>query len=242
MRDQIEVLTGLQDVDREIRESNLAKESLLAEIGKWEEGLKAKKLEVERQRAEWADKDQMRSQKEKALQEEGKKAVEKRMRMNRIKNIKELQALQREIDQIKQGNAQLEEELMRLFEEVEAGGTALQEKVDDLARAELEWEEKCQKLRSSARELEESIAAAFAARQQIASRLEPNLLSRYELIFSRRGGTAVVAVSDGICQGCYMNIPPQLLNETIKSENLTSCPSCHRILFYKPTASNEKQA
>lgn len=241
MRDQIEVLTTLQNVDREIRERNLAKEGLLAEIGKREEDLKAKKLEVERLRVEWTEKDHMRSQKEKALQEEGKKTMDKRMRMNRIKNIKELQALQREIDQIKQGNVQLEEELIRLFEEVEAGTASLKEKTEELARVEKEWEEKRQELKSNAHEIEESIATASTARREIAARLEPGLLSRYELIFSRRGGTAVVAVSDGICQGCYMNIPPQLLNETIKSENLTICPSCHRILFYKPTIPNEKQ-
>lgn len=241
MRDQIEVLTTLQDVDREILERNQTKKSLLVEIEKREEDLKTKKLEVERLQSEWTSRDQVRSQKEKTLQEEGKKAMDKRMRMNRIKNIKELQALQREIDLIKQGNGVLEEEIIRLLEEVEAGAASLQEKVEDLSRVEKEWEEKRQELKSHTHKIEESIAAASTVRQQIASSLEPNLLSRYELIFSRRGGTAVVAVSDGICQGCYMNIPPQLLNETIKSESLTMCPSCHRILFYKPSTPDEKQ-
>jgi hypothetical protein len=62
------------------------------------------------------------------------------------------------------------------------------------------------------------------------------LISRYELIFSRRGGTAVVEVSSGICQGCYMNIPPQLWNEIIRNEKVQSCPSCGRIVFCRAAA------
>jgi predicted nucleic acid-binding Zn-ribbon protein len=234
-------LTTLQEVDRDIRERNQTKDGLLTEIGKREADIRTRKLEIEQLRAAWAEKDQMRSQKEKTLQEEGRKIMEKRMRMSRIKNIKELQALQREIDQIKQANAQMEEDLVRIMEEVEAEGASLKEKVEELAEAETSWEEKHREIQSRADELAVSIAAAAALRGEIAARLDPTLLSRYELIFSRRGGTAVVAVSDGICQGCFMNIPPQLLNETIKSESLTMCPSCHRILFHKPAVPNEKQ-
>jgi len=62
-----------------------------------------------------------------------------------------------------------------------------------------------------------------------------DLISRYELIFSRRGGTAVVEVNAGICQGCFMNIPPQLWNEIIRNEKLHLCPSCQRIVFVKST-------
>jgi hypothetical protein len=68
------------------------------------------------------------------------------------------------------------------------------------------------------------------------------LITRYELIFARRGGTAVVEVTGGICQGCYMNIPPQLWNEIIRSEKVNLCPSCQRILYYKPAMEQEKLA
>jgi predicted nucleic acid-binding Zn-ribbon protein len=53
---------------------------------------------------------------------------------------------------------------------------------------------------------------------------------------------AVVEVTGGICQGCYMNIPPQLWNEIIRSEKINLCPSCQRILYYKPSAQQEKEA
>ncbi len=90
--------------------------------------------------------------------------------------------------------------------------------------------------------IEEAVSGALARRKEIASQVRGDLISRYELIFSRRGGTAVVEVSGGICQGCYMNIPPQLWNEIIKSDKVNLCPSCQRILYHKPAMEEEKQA
>lgn len=241
MREQIEILASLQTVDREIREKGVAKGVMLAEIHKREEEMQLKRSGVELLAAEWREKDKLRQEKEQVLQVESRKTMEKRMRMNRIKNIKELQALQREIDQIKQSNAQLEEELIKVLEDLEASAVSLKEKETELSRLEQDWSEKRADLEAQLIEIEQAVAQAAAQRQSIAARVNGDLIQRYELIFSRRGGTAVVAVSDGICQGCFMNIRPQLLNEIIKSEKINVCPSCQRILFYKPVVPDDKQ-
>lgn len=241
MREQIEILVSLQNVDREIREKSSVKEVLLAEIQNREEGGQAKKIEVALLKAEWAERDKLRQDKEQVLQEKGRKVMETRMRMSRIKNIKELQALQREIDQIKLSNAQLEEELITILEDLETRAASLKEKEEELKNLEEGWKEKRGEIETQAAEIEQAVTEAAAARQAIAVRLNGDLIERYELIFSRRGGMAVVAVSEGICQGCYMNIPPQLGNEIMKSERLILCPSCHRILYCKPTVPNDKQ-
>ena len=241
MREQIEILASLQNVDREIKEKSSARESLSSEIRKMEEVIEAKKAEVKTLKAEWADKDKRRQEKERLLQEESRKTMEKRMRMNRIKNIKELQALQREIELIKQSNAQMEEELIRLLEELEASGTVLKGKEEELKKFEMDWGDKRKEIEEELARLEQGLQEASELRVNIAAQLDGDLIERYELIFSRRGGTAVVAVAEGICQGCYMNIPPQLCNEIIKGERLILCPSCHRILYYKPADTSGKQ-
>lgn len=241
LREQIEILASLQNVDREIREKSSSKGALLAEIQKREEEIKTKSAETTSLRAEWSERDKQRREKDQLLQEESKKTMEKRMRMNRIKNIKELQALQREIDQIKVGNSQMEEELIKLMEELETCAASLKVKEEELKKLEDEWKDKRGELEAQMAGIERAVAEASTVRQTIASRLNGDLIQRYELIFSRRGGMAVVTVSEGICQGCFMNIPPQLWNEIIRSEKLILCPSCHRILYHKPTAPNDKQ-
>lgn len=241
MREQLEILASLQKLDREIKEKSGAKEALLAEIRKSETEIAAKRSEAALLRAAWAERDKLRQEKERLLQEEGKRATDKRMRMTRIKNIKELQALQREIDQIKQGNAQTEEELIRLFEELEGAAAALKEKEDELKKVEESWGARRQAIEAQVVEADQAVQETGVLRQSIAARLNGDLIQRYELIFSRRGGMAVVTVVGGICQGCFMNVPPQMWNEIIRGERLILCPSCHRILYHQPAAPSDKE-
>jgi len=240
--EQIEVLALLQNMDRQIREKTITKEELLVEIETREKEIEAKRADSGTLRAEWEKKDKLRRDKEKELQDEGRKVAEKRMKMTQIKNIKEMQALQREIDQIKQGNSQLEDQLISVLEELEAEGNILKEKEEELKTMEEEWRGKRQEAEAQLVELEQAVTEASKTRGETASQLNGDLIGQYELIFARRGGMAVVMVSGGICQGCHMNIPPQLWNEIIRSEKLILCPSCHRILYYKPPVTDDKQA
>jgi hypothetical protein len=237
---QIEILASLQNVDREIKDHAGRKQDLLSEIESKDRQIQAKKREIETLTAAFTDKEKLRLEKDRIFQDEGKKTMDKRMRMNRIKNAKELQALQREIEQLKQHNGELEENLIILMEEIDGIKAQIQAKEAEMAAMQDEWQEKQQELKVQITGIDQAVSEAASRRQRIASQVAGELISRYELIFARRGGTAVVEVAGGICQGCYMNIPPQFLNEIIKSEKLNLCPSCQRILYLKP--SSEQQA
>jgi predicted nucleic acid-binding Zn-ribbon protein len=240
LRAQIEILATLQGVDREIKEKSNARELLLEELRKGTEQVQEKKLEVAQLTSAWSERDKLRQTKEQLLQEEGRKATDKRMRMNRIKNIRELQALQYEVDQIKQANAQIETELITILEDLEAREAALKQKGEELSGLETTWNQKKREIEAQVAEIERAVNEASSGRRTIAQQINGDLIARYELIFARRGGMAVVAVAGGICQGCFMNIPPQLSNEIMKSETLNLCPSCHRILYSKPAVSEDK--
>jgi predicted nucleic acid-binding Zn-ribbon protein len=231
---QIEILASLQTVDREIREQNERKQDLLGELEAKEKEIRAKKRELDALSAGMAEKEKVRVEKDRFFQDEGKKAVEKRMRMNRIKNVKELQALQREIDLMRQGNGELEEELIRIMQDIDGIKAQVQVKEAEMATMQEDWLRKQKDLEEQIHGIDEAVSEASTRRKSIASQITRDLISRYELIFSRRGGTAVVEVNAGICQGCFMNIPPQLWNEIIRNEKLHLCPSCQRIVFIKP--------
>ena len=222
-------------MDREIKEQNGRKQDLLAALQTKEKEIRAKKNEITLLIATFTEKEKLRAEKDRFFQDEGKKAMEKRMRMNRIKNVKELQAVQREIDLLRQANGELEEELIKIMQEMDGIKAQIQTKEADLAGMQEEWKKKQQELEEQIHGIDAAVSEAASRRQSIASQVTRDLISRYELIFSRRGGTAVVEVSAGICQGCFMNIPPQLWNEIIRNEKLHLCPSCQRILFVKPT-------
>ena len=236
MRAQIEILASLQTVDREIKEQIDIKQGLLGDLDSKEKGIQAKKREIDSLRAILAEMEKLRAAKDRVFLDEGKKAVDKRMRMNRIKNIKELQALQREIDLMRHANGELEEELIKIMQQMDGIKAQMQTKEAEMAALHEEWERQQQALGAQITGIDRAVTEAANRRQSIAAQITGDLISRYELIFSRRGGTAVVEVSGGICQGCYMNIPPQLSNEIIRSDKVHLCPSCQRILYIKPTA------
>jgi len=231
---QIEILASLQTVDREIKEQTGLKQGLLSELQAKEKEIQTKKREIDLLTAACAEKEKLRLEKDRVLQDEGRKATDKRMRMNRIKNIKELQALQREIDQMRESNGDLEEELIKIMQDIDALKAQMQTKESEMAGMREEWKNKQRELETQISGIDQSVSAAASRRQTIASQVTGDLISRYELIFSRRGGMAVVEVAAGICQGCYMNIPPQLSNEISRSDKVHLCPSCQRILYIKP--------
>jgi len=231
---QIEILALLQTIDREIKEQTGRKRGLLGEIETQEREIRAKKSEIDALVAGFSEKEKLRLEKDRIFQDEGKKAMEKRMRMNRIKNVKELQALQREIEQARQSNGELEEELIRIMQEIDAVKAQIETKEAEVSAMQAEWQSKQAEVERQIQTIDAAVNQAITRRKSIAADVAGDLMSRYELIFSRRGGTAVVEVSAGICQGCFMNIPPQLWNEIIRNEKLHLCPSCQRILFVKP--------
>lgn len=236
MRVQIEILASLQTVDREIKEQTDIKQGLLGDLESKEKEIQAKRREVDGLTAAFSDMEKLRAAKDRVFQDEGKKAVDKRMRMNRIKNVKELQALQREIDLMRQANGELEEELIKIMQAMDGIKAQAQAKEAEMALLHEEWQKQQQMLGTQITGIDRAVTEAANRRQSIAAQITGDLISRYELIFSRRGGTAVVEVSGGICQGCFMNIPPQLSNEIVRSDKVHLCPSCLRIVFIKPVA------
>ena len=81
-------------------------------------------------------------------------------------------------------------------------------------------------------EIEAKIAELRAERDKLAAEVKPDVLKRYGNIRMRRG-LAVVSVRNGTCQGCNMNIPPQLYNVLQRGQTVETCPSCHRIIYWE---------
>ena len=75
------------------------------------------------------------------------------------------------------------------------------------------------------------IASLEARRAELATRVEPALLTRYENIRKRRGGVAVTQVIGGTCKGCNRQIPPQIAIILVRANTIENCPNCNRIIY-----------
>jgi predicted nucleic acid-binding Zn-ribbon protein len=81
-------------------------------------------------------------------------------------------------------------------------------------------------------EIEVKIAEIKVGRDKVAATVRPEVLKRYGAIRMRRG-LAVTTVRNGTCQGCNMNVPPQLFNVLQRGNSIETCPYCHRIVYWE---------
>src|SRR4029077_9346276 len=89
-------------------------------------------------------------------------------------------------------------------------------------------------LRENIARLQGEIQREQVTRTQLVETVDGDLCRKYEMIFSRRGGVAVVEVREGTCQGCRMRVPPQLYNQIKRNDQVFLCPSCQRMLHWQP--------
>ncbi len=82
------------------------------------------------------------------------------MRMNRIKNSKELQALQREIDLMRQSNGELEEELIKIMQEIDTITANKTTKEAEMAALRDSWQKQQQELDGQISGIDQSVSEA----------------------------------------------------------------------------------
>lgn len=149
----------------------------------------------------------------------------------RIRNPKELEALQEELEALRRQQRRLEDEILALMEEVEEGGRRLAALESDWRAAEAELEARLAAYRDQVQALEAELAALRRRREEVAAEIEPDLLRRYERLRERRGGVAVAAVTEGTCGACHVALPEAVLVRLQTEEDiLLTCEECGRIL------------
>ena len=224
---------SLQAIDRELQELETSLSSVAGHVEKLRQEIDIQQADLDHLLAEDQQSAVMRRQLERELAEGEARIRTKRMRLNQVRNDKELQALGHEVETQKETNQRLEAELMAAMEAAEPRTPKIKELTEALAkkRAELIAGEK--EIAAQVEDLKVSIRKQKLERDQMAGNIDVALLSRYEMIFSRRNGLAVAEAKGGTCQGCRMRLPPQLYNEIQRHSQVCFCPNCQRILYYE---------
>lgn len=234
MTTQIDVLASLQALDQQLQLKRKEAEESEQRVQALEAAVRDKGQAAKTAREDLAGLTSRQRELEQRLATAEAKAKERRMRISRIRNEKELAAARRELDALKEESTQVEEELIGVLEQVEQAAATVRDLESELAKLSEALETEGRQLRQRVQELSGEIAREEAARVDLANSVESELRQKYEMIFSRRGGVAVVEIRDGTCQGCHMNVPPQLFNEIQKNQRVILCPSCQRMLFWRP--------
>lgn len=161
---------------------------------------------------------------------------ERQSKMMQVQTGREQTALLKEIEDAKKAAKESEERIVEIMEKVESLSTeATEEK--NLLKGEKELVAgETEKVRKAIEDINKGKKDKTSIRDKQAEDVNPKLLKKYDTLRKRRNGLAVVNVVKGVCQGCFMNLPPQQFNMLLKGDQLLDCPTCQRIIYHKEEA------
>lgn len=160
-------------------------------------------------------------------------------KMMQVQTGREQTALLKEIEDGKQNIKDKEEKIVAIMEEVESltaqvtrQQELLQEETNNLAEA-------ATKTKKNIDAISKSKQGQSSKRQKYAHEVDAKLLSKYTILRQRRHGLAVSNVLEGVCQGCFMSIPPQQFNMLLRGDRHLECPVCQRLIYHLPPDDQE---
>lgn len=229
---KIATLRELQKVDLEIstREKELA--TVLEQLGDDTALLEQRAAVGEiRERVEGLEKRRQSLDVESGDLQEKIAPLDRKLYSGQVKVPKELISLQQEVEMLKGQRRRLEDAELAIMMELDEANGQHQEKSQELAVLDREWNEEQQRLAGIRDNLTKELDVLRSQREGIAKQVDPGTLGTYQRIRDGKQGLAVVSVERGTCSGCRINIPAIEIQRARAGRDLVFCQSCGRILF-----------
>ncbi|QTA81990.1 C4-type zinc ribbon domain-containing protein [Desulfonema limicola] len=154
-------------------------------------------------------------------------------RLNGVKTNKEYQALLKGIDELNKKNFNIEEEMLTLMDQIEQTQNDIDKQKDEYENLKQEVHKEKQSIIQGSRQAQKKLSELDNARGKISAMIAPDLLKKFQMIKDQIPGPAIVPIKGIVCEGCNMNIPPQMRNDLKKFESLKFCPFCYRLIYWE---------
>lgn len=156
-----------------------------------------------------------------------------RERLQRARNEREVNAAERELDELRKLHRDRDDEIKKLVGLAELARTSIQEGEERKGELDARLEGSLEGKTKSIAALEEQLDGASQARKAAAEKLPGLVLRRYESMHAR-GKVPIAKTHDGTCLGCYVGLPPMMFHKMLSRLEFEECPNCHRIIYYTP--------
>lgn len=232
MLESIEKLLILQDRDRNISrvKDELARiepqrRELQSRAANTQSALESAKLRVKKIETERKDLElQVEAQKQK---------IEKySVQQFQTKKNDEFRALGHEIETCKKSIIEIEDREIELMEQAEAAQKEVAAATQAASEAKKHVDAQIAELNGREENLKKELDELTANREELASAVDESTRSRYERLLKNKGGNVVVGIQHGVCGGCHMKFPTQVILSCRREEEIVTCPNCGRILYY----------
>jgi hypothetical protein len=232
LKDDISTLITLQEIDTELAGLDREIASIQQGLASREQAVKDREAEATKCRERAAELAESRHAVKALADEAAERIKERQVKMMQVQTSREHQALLKEIEDAKRQIRESEDQMLQVMEDAEAEEKKAAE-LENLCKGEHQLlTEAAAEAAAASEHVKARQAEIMSRRSQRAVELSAPLLARYSKLLVKRKGLAVVRIAAGVCQGCFMAVPPQQFNQVRKGGEISSCPACQRILYY----------
>lgn len=161
------------------------------------------------------------------------KATENRLYSGNVKNPKELQEMQQEIDSLKKRNDELEEQLLDIMMQIEEADDNLSEKQSGLQSITAEWETEHADLLAEKASLDDEVERLQGERDVFVADVSSSDIKLYDDMRKKKSNKPVSIMQGRSCTICGIEQTLAVEVEVNKSQSLVNCVNCGRILVSK---------
>jgi uncharacterized protein len=240
VKEQLQLLVELQGIDSAIVKKRESLETLPTMLTPLMKNLEDARAAYEKVKHRCEVLEKKKREKERMLDEVHDRVKKMKARISEIKTNKEYQAHLKEIESTDKERYLVEDEILSIMESLENVQKELASE-NMKVKGEMEKGEALKKkLLDDAAATEQELKELKLRRTEQIRDIPKDLYALYFETLNSKRGLAVVEARNEVCQGCNMNIPPQLFVELKKSERVIQCPQCNRILYWKDEERKEK--
>ncbi|PIE74627.1 MAG: hypothetical protein CSA18_04025 [Deltaproteobacteria bacterium] len=229
--EQRELMIKLQAYDKKIIELNRVLEKVEGKIGTIEAGYDDEVKKKDSLSDNLKEKRKLYTMYENDMESNGQRIEKYEEHLKKLSNPKDYRALQREVDETRKLNDEIQETMISLLDEIESIEAELKEKEVYLTQLKSSVESEKEEILLTAKKESEEKFNLEQSTEEISKNLDLKVKSIYYDTLKRSGGVAIVPVVNQVCNGCFLRIPPQVQIEIKKGDELIFCPRCHRIVY-----------
>ena len=232
MHSELEQLLVLQDRDQKIRQIQneiktlpLQRQNLEAQLAASVASVEALKqkgrqVEVERKNLE--------------LDVGTRTASIARLRTQQYETRKndEFQAMGHEIERYESEIRKIEDAELELMVQADNLKAELEAEAKKAAATKNSIERQLNDLEEKSKTLEARLQDLTKERAEVATKVDEDLLDRFDRLFASKGDAVVVALEHDVCTGCHMKITTATAVRVKGGKEIVSCEQCGRILYF----------
>jgi predicted nucleic acid-binding Zn-ribbon protein len=232
VRDQFQLLLALQQVDDRLRALALEEQQLPQRLQAYEAACAAARQQLVQQQAtiEQSERQQRVFERELANHQEAIRKTQSKA--HEVKTNKEYSAILAEIDAGKQRLETLEDQLLALMEATDHQRQAYRAHEQQEYVAQQSLVEQRHQIQQEHETLRRTMVAEQERRQQTMAGLEAKLYEQYQKVTTQHGGRGVAQLQEGVCSGCHLKVPPQMISEIRLQTQVFPCPHCRLMLLW----------